>query len=563
MAVLQMAAAFSPPPVVCGTISRHAHAGHWARNAPLLGERRRGAAAVLPLRCQEKDLNSDGRDPGPIPRKMSERDADELAKQRMQKMLKLAPPEKYTVVDLGEFGEDLRSTQTLTRGWFEADTILGELTSDDGIPVSQLSNRQRTNWWVDLYTTFNSRVLDRISNRMAFTIAWCIAVTAAIQVGDRTDTLGDLTVFLLPGWPHELVGGFLSILLVFRTDQAYDRFWEGRRRWAHLQASCRDLGRLVLTNMEGPVVELLLAHTAVFPVTLKQHLRGRKNRAEIAAVLNTYLPANSTYIAKIADSKSMPLTVLLSMSTVASELRRAPRAASLDVVWQRVEEKISELAEVLSECEKLKCSPIPISYSRQASRFYSFYTLSLPFALVKDTSPWLVPPICAFIAWVLFVTEEIGHVIEEPFGSGLSRDPDDPVAVTMSDRDLKEIFDRIDSDKSGLIEAEDLARELLETTPTGAAMGDDELQRLMSMMDLNGDGVIDYEEFRQSYTLATGTTRVEMKQLEALPLGMYCDAIIRELLYHWHSVTVERQRQATTDAAGSVSSVEERKGNIL
>jgi hypothetical protein len=36
--------------------------------------------------------------------------------------------------------------------------------------------------WVDLYTTFNSRVLDRISNRMAFTIAWCIAVTASIQV---------------------------------------------------------------------------------------------------------------------------------------------------------------------------------------------------------------------------------------------------------------------------------------------------------------------------------------------------------------------------------------------
>lgn len=44
-------------------------------------------------------------------RKMSERDADELAKQRMQKMLKLAPPEKYTVVDLGEFGEDLRCEQ--------------------------------------------------------------------------------------------------------------------------------------------------------------------------------------------------------------------------------------------------------------------------------------------------------------------------------------------------------------------------------------------------------------------------------------------------------------------
>ena len=48
---------------------------------------------------------------------------------------------------------------------------------------------------------------------------------------------------------------------------------------------------------------------------------------------------------------------------------------------------------------------------------------------MKDTSPWLVPPICAFVSWVLFVTEEIGHVIEEPFGNGLSRDPDDPAVA--------------------------------------------------------------------------------------------------------------------------------------
>jgi hypothetical protein len=152
-------------------------------------------------------------------KRMSERESQELARRRMEQIMTVAPPERYKVVDEQTNRRALKSTQTLTRGWFEADTILGELTSDDGIPVSQLSGRPRTDWfrpappralrrppatgctvclclqracilplrgalhrWDDLITLFNSRVLERISNRMAFTVAWCIAVTAAIQV---------------------------------------------------------------------------------------------------------------------------------------------------------------------------------------------------------------------------------------------------------------------------------------------------------------------------------------------------------------------------------------------
>ena len=56
---------------------------------------------------------------------------------------------------------------------------------------------------------------------------------------------------------------------------------------------CQDLIR---DSPQGPMVDELMAHIACFPVTLKQHLRGQKNRDEIAAVFNTYLAANSTYI---------------------------------------------------------------------------------------------------------------------------------------------------------------------------------------------------------------------------------------------------------------------------
>jgi hypothetical protein len=109
-------------------------------------------------------------------------------------------------------------------------------------------------------------------------------------------------------------------------------------------------------------------------------------------------------------------------------------------------ERLDELSLIVSECEKLRCTPLPLSYSRHTSRcdppprsagplfyacggargrdaahngarrFFSLFTLSLPFALVKETSPLLVPTVVTATAWVLFATDEIGKIIEDPFG---------------------------------------------------------------------------------------------------------------------------------------------------
>jgi len=424
-------------------------------------------------------------------------------------------------------------SMTLTRDWFSSSNVMGDLLTDDGIPVSQLSQTSRFNWWNELLTLWGSRVLERITNRMAFTIACSIAVTTFINLGDMPSSgFNYVTEFEIPGWPHELIGGFLSILLVFRTDQAYDRFWEGRRKWAELSSTCRDMGRIAIANLDKRTAAELLACVAVFPVALKQHLRGRSNTREIATVINTYLPANSSLIDLVASSRTMPITVLLSMSNSISQLRLAPRHEHLEIVWQLLEQRVDRLATIVSDCEKIKCTPLPLSYSRYASRFFSIYTLTLPFALVKDTSPVLVPFITAFVSWVLFVTDEIGHVIEEPFGNGLARDPDTISGKgQVTDQDIRKLFERIDVDQSGFITIEEIAKELQRTL--GVELSEEEAERVMSKMDLNGDGTVDYEEFNMAWKLASGATSVEVKQLETLPLGMYCDSILRELLFHW------------------------------
>ena len=87
------------------------------------------------------------------------------------------------------------------------------------------------------------------------------------------------------------------------------------------------------------------------------------------------------------------------------------------------------MSKVLSDCEKIKCTPLPLSYSRHSSRFFTLFSLTLPFSLVKDTTPLLIGPIVVGIAWILFATDEIGRVIEEPFGSGLAQEDVSVVCV--------------------------------------------------------------------------------------------------------------------------------------
>ena len=138
-----------PPMALCG-----ASAGARGALAPAPGAPRLVAALALRMQEQEGDLAQDSK-------------------------LRGGPG-----VGARRLGSNSRTLER-TRQWFESSTLMGELTTDDGIPVSELAlEGRRTDWVDELLTLFNSRVLSRIVNRMAFTIAWAIAVTTIIAIGE-------------------------------------------------------------------------------------------------------------------------------------------------------------------------------------------------------------------------------------------------------------------------------------------------------------------------------------------------------------------------------------------
>ncbi len=254
--------------------------------------------------------------------------------------------------------------------------LIADLRTDDGYKINEVTTRfgdvgtrSRSNWVRDLLQTFSSGILNRIAQRLTITTAWSAYIAAVILYGDvLAPEAWDVTQFRVPGWPHELVGGFLSILVVFRTDQAYGRFWEARQHWAACSADCKSMSRLALANLPPQLSQEFVALLAVFPTALKQHLRGYVNKAELAAIYHLYLPpqpggevpaagpGNDGYIDMVVTSKNMPMTVTLCLSKLAAPLRDKPsaRVFNYEFLWEEMEAKISSLTRIISACEKLK-----------------------------------------------------------------------------------------------------------------------------------------------------------------------------------------------------------------
>ena len=304
-------------------------------------------------------------------------------------------------------------------------------------------------WFNNLQTSFNSRVLERIQGHLTATICAAAAVSLAYEGAELgslpTEVAAIVQGCALPALPHEAVGSIIGLLLAFRTGQAYDRFWEGRTLWDGVYGSTRSIVRLTAAaarsappatastaderaswvTEQARISSLVVGLSVAFPYALKQHLRGERQPEELidAAIAATGAPPRSPLSRQLAFASrqpNVPLAVLDRLTRALLPLRTEQG----ELLWWQLDAKVEELISILGKAERIKGTPVPLSYSRHTSRFFSIYAFTLPLALVGKVALLGIPPIVAVISWVIFATEEIGHIIEEPFGRGLTEDPD-------------------------------------------------------------------------------------------------------------------------------------------
>ena len=210
----------------------------------------------------------------------------------------------------------------------------------------------------------------------------------------------------------------LGLLLVFRTNTAYERFWEGRKLWGELVNTSRNLARQMWVAVheheardhQEKVQQLRLL--IAFARATKQQLRSDPLCEELAAVVTPQ------QFAKLQTMHHPPLEIAF---WVADYLQGCFNQGRLNAYQlSAMLSQIDTLVDVFGGCERIVKTPIPLAYAIHLKQLLLLYCLALPFQMVGALHSWTALAV-GLISFTVFGIEEIGIEIENPFG----RDPND------------------------------------------------------------------------------------------------------------------------------------------
>lgn len=220
---------------------------------------------------------------------------------------------------------------------------------------------------------------------------------------------------------HSLLGFVISMLLVFRTNSAYDRWWEGRKLWGALVNNSRNLAIKLSAMLPEDAEEDRAFFRETIPAyaaTLKDHLRNEITRVAL-------FDNSPTLAAEIDHTKHVPNQVAKLMIQRVTGLYRAGHISGDELIIINAE--LQSFTDICGACERIKNTPIPYSYSAFIKRFIFAYILTLPVGYVFNLGYWIIP-VTGFIFYVLASLELIAEEIEEPFSGDPNDVPTDKIA---------------------------------------------------------------------------------------------------------------------------------------
>lgn len=225
---------------------------------------------------------------------------------------------------------------------------------------------------------------------------------------------------------HSLLGFAISMLLVFRTNTAYDRWWEGRKLWGALVNNSRNLAlklKALLPESEIAQRSFFRKIIPAYANALHQHLRREETRIELFED-----DEHKHVFSKIDIAKHVPNQMALLMYQHIHQLHQQGKISGEQLIF--LNNELQSFTDICGACERIKNTPIPFSYSVFIKKFIFVYVMTLPFGYVFQLGYWVIP-VVAFIFYVLASLELIAEEIEDPFGGDENDVPTDKIAQNI------------------------------------------------------------------------------------------------------------------------------------
>jgi putative membrane protein len=253
-----------------------------------------------------------------------------------------------------------------------------------------------------------------------------VDVGAVVEVVQLRNARLDITIF-------SLLGVVLSILLSFRTNTSYDRWWEGRKLWGDLVNHCRNMATYIHAAFpaeDKEVRQYLAIRLVNFCIVLKEHLRDSVEMKELINVSDKEIEIYTT-------KEHLPSFIAFEITSCIQNAIKAGEITIADHI--SIREHTRALLNITGACERIRKTPIPFSYNVFLKLFISVYALCLPFALVPMFGYWSAIMV-GFIFFAFIGLELMAEEIEDPFGLDCNDLPIGDIAHTIKNN-VFEIFE--------------------------------------------------------------------------------------------------------------------------
>jgi putative membrane protein len=261
-----------------------------------------------------------------------------------------------------------------------------------------------------------------------------VYTTVVVVVHDRFN-LRDMAI---PLSVPMIMGTVISLLLAFRSNQAYDRWWEARTIWGAIVNDSRSFSRQVLSFIDDSYNseeiqhfrERMIRRQVAWCYALTQSLRG----LDAHEGLDKHISKRE--VAAVSRYTSVPMALL---ELHARDLNYALKQGWINEFQQiQLDQTLSRLCDAMGKCERIKNTVFPATYSLYIHFAMNFFILLLPFALIENFGLVEIPMVVAIASSFLLIEKMAIH-LQDPFDNK----PTDTPMTTISrniERDLKQML---------------------------------------------------------------------------------------------------------------------------
>jgi ion channel-forming bestrophin family protein len=230
-----------------------------------------------------------------------------------------------------------------------------------------------------------------------------VVVVYAFAVKYLTDFEG----WKFPKWIGDMAvvnGILLGVLLGFRNVQAYDRWWEARKLWGQLINDSRNLCLKIKTFAKIDAEEHQRFGRLVvgFAIALKNHLRGGQPLQSVPG-----------FERETAEPVHVPLQFAEWVFARIRAWRAGGQLSEFEVL--QIDPHVKALMDVSGACERIRSSPVPLSYRALLRHGTILYLASAPWFMAGEYG-YMAIGVVALLAYFLLGIEMTAEDVEEPFG---------------------------------------------------------------------------------------------------------------------------------------------------